>query len=184
MLTSSQLGTAISAVLVGAIVLGWILHWLWGRAINQSRDDRARMADLVTRLHASDHARDRAEDARERAENLLASREAEMQTRMEAMQHRLDGAIEGREAELAAELREAKADADAAMGGLGTARRRLAELEAALSNDESQNLRVEVQNLSARLREREQVIVDLKAALEATRTTELDGPSETRRPKN
>lgn len=171
MLTSSQLATAISAILAGAIVFGWILHWLWGRAINQSRDDRARMTELIKRLHISDHARDRAEEARERAENLLASREAEMQARMTMMQHRLDGAIEGREAELASELREAKADSEAAMGGLGTARRQIAELEAALANNESQNLRSELDDLATRLRAREQDIVDLKATLEATGTT-------------
>ncbi|MEM7236250.1 MAG: hypothetical protein AAF501_00275 [Pseudomonadota bacterium] len=132
MLESSQLATALSAILAGAVALGWILHWLWGRATNQTRGDKARLHEMAERLHASDHARERAEEAREHAENLLASREAEMRTRMDAMQYRLDGAIEGREAELAVALREAKADAEAAMGGLGSARRRIAELEEAL----------------------------------------------------
>ena len=31
MLTGAQLATAITAVLVGAIMLGWILHWIWAR---------------------------------------------------------------------------------------------------------------------------------------------------------
>ncbi|MEM9369645.1 MAG: hypothetical protein AAGA26_00680 [Pseudomonadota bacterium] len=134
MLESTQLATALSAILAGAVALGWVLHWLWGRAVNQSRNDKDRLQEMAERLHASDQARERADDAREKAQNLLASREAEMQTRLEAMQYRLDGAIEGREAQLASELREAKADAEAAMSGLGTARRRIAELEEELEN--------------------------------------------------
>ena len=53
-----------------------------------------------------------------------------MDNRMVAMQSRMDGAVEGREAELLREMREAKADADAAMTGLRNARARIMELEA------------------------------------------------------
>ncbi|MBY8976334.1 hypothetical protein KHP62_10985 [Rhodobacteraceae bacterium NNCM2] len=137
MLTSSQLETAISAVLAGAVIMGWILHWLWRRAAHRYRGGKGDLAEMADRLHASDEARERAEEARERAENLLASREAEMQARLEAMQYRLDGAVEGREAELLSELREARADAEASMSGLGNARRRIAELEAALEQQQS-----------------------------------------------
>lgn len=130
MLSEAQLAAAITAVLVGAIALGWILHWVWVRLSDAAVTDTARITEMVNRLHEADRARETAEDARELAENLLASREAEMENRLAAMQARLDGAVEGREAELAKALREAEADAEASMSGLRNARRRIMELEA------------------------------------------------------
>jgi DNA repair exonuclease SbcCD ATPase subunit len=129
MLTGAQLATAISAILIASVAIGWILHWLWVRLSNAAITDTARITEMINRLHEADRAREAAEDARELAENLLASREAEMENRMAAMQARLDGAIEGREADLARELREAKADAEASMDGLRSARARIMELE-------------------------------------------------------
>lgn len=134
MLTGAQLATAISAILVAAVVLGWFLHWLWMRMSNAAISDTARITEMVNRLHEADRAREAAEDAKELAENLLASREAEMENRMAAMQARMDGAVDGREAELTREMREAKADAEALMGGLRNARERIAELEAEMDD--------------------------------------------------
>ena len=130
MLSGAQLATAISAVLVAAVVIGWLLHWIWVRLSNAAITDTARITEMINRLHEADRAREAAEDAKELAENLLASREAEMENRMAAMQARMDGAVEGREAELVREMRAAKADADAAMAGLRNARARIMELEA------------------------------------------------------
>lgn len=132
MLTGAQLTIAIAAILIAAVVLGWILHWLWMRLSNAAISDTARITEMINRLHEADRARESAEDAKELAENLLASREAEMENRMAAMQSRLDGAIEGREAELSTQLREARADSEAAMSGLRNARERIMELEAEL----------------------------------------------------
>ncbi|MEM7056280.1 MAG: hypothetical protein AAF557_01700 [Pseudomonadota bacterium] len=133
MLTGGQLAIAISAILFAAIVLGWVLHWLWMRLSNAAISDTARITEMINRLHEADRSREAAEDAKELAENLLASREAEMENRMAAMQARLDGAVEGREAELSIALREAKADAEASMTGLRNARQRIMELEAELN---------------------------------------------------
>jgi hypothetical protein len=130
MLSGAQLTIAIAAVLVAAIVLGWFLHWLWTRLSHAALSETARRADMMNRLHEADRAREIAEEARELAENLLAAREGEMENRMTAMQARLDGAVEGREAQLAAQLREARADGEASMAGLRNARARIMELEA------------------------------------------------------
>lgn len=130
MLSGGQLAVAISAVLAGAVMLGWILHWLWLRLSNAAMTDTARLAEMINRLHEADRAREDAEGARELAENLLAAREAEMEQRLAAMQARLDGVLEGREAELVKALREAQTDAEASMSGLRNARRRIQELEA------------------------------------------------------
>lgn len=130
MLSGGQLAIAISAVLAGAVAIGWSLHWLWIRLSNAATTDTARLTEMINRLHEADRAREAAEDARELAENLLAAREAEMENRMAAMQARLDGAVLGREAELAQALREAQADAEASMSGLRNARHRIMELEA------------------------------------------------------
>ena len=130
MLSGAQLATAITAILLLAVIIGWTLHWLWTRLSNAAISDTARITEMINRLHEADRAREAAEDAKELAENLLASREAEMENRMAAMQSRMDGAVEGREAQLLTEMREAKADAEAAMGGLRNARGQIMELEA------------------------------------------------------
>ena len=130
MLSGTQLSFAISSVLLFCVLIGWVMHWIWCRMGMAATTTEAQMQELVDRLHAADQAREEAEEARIRAESRLSSREAELENRMAAMQARLDGAIEGREAELAAELREAKADLEAMSEGLRNARWRIAELEA------------------------------------------------------
>lgn len=130
MLSGAQLATAISAVLVTAVVLGWILHWIWVRLSNAATSDKDRLAEMSNRLHEANRARDDAEEARALAENLLATREAETEQQLAEMQVRLDGAVAGREAELIAELREARTDSETSMAGLRAARTRIMELEA------------------------------------------------------
>ena len=134
MLSGAQLATSISAVLAAAVFLGWFLHWLWMKLSNAAISDTARITEMINRLHEADRAREAAEDAKELAENLLASREAEMENRLAAMQARMDGAVEGREAQLSTALREARADSEASMSGLRNARARIMELEAEIED--------------------------------------------------
>lgn len=130
MLNANQLGIAITAVLVAAIALGWILHWIWLRLAKKPQTDAARMNALIDRLHEADHARAEAEHAREMAENALATREAEMKARLADMRERMEGAVGEREAALEQALREARADSEAAMSGLYNARQHIIALEA------------------------------------------------------
>ncbi|MEM9097470.1 MAG: hypothetical protein AAGC79_03015 [Pseudomonadota bacterium] len=129
MLSSSQLAIAISATLTAAIVIGWILHWLWARAVNPAGGTAGRLAEMASNLHQNDAARHAAEEARALAETELAAKTSAFEEEIEAMRLRLNGAVEGREAALSQELHEARLDAEASMTGLGNARRRIAELE-------------------------------------------------------
>lgn len=180
MLNSFQLEIAISAVLAGAVIFGWVLHWLWVRAISQTAIGQARIADLVQRLHTADNARAQAEEARREAEERLAACEADASERIGHMQVRLDGAIEGREAELEKALRGALADAEAGMDGLRHARIRIAELEAQIASgdavdpeptDAEQNAEAQgggsgtTGDAEARLREQDALVADLREQL-------------------
>src|SRR5690625_7824446 len=69
MLSANQLGIGITAVLVAAITLGWILHWIWLRLVKKPLTDVERMDALIDRLHEADHAREGAEHEREMGEN-------------------------------------------------------------------------------------------------------------------
>jgi chromosome segregation ATPase len=130
MLNGSELTTAIGAVLIGAVCVGFLLHWLWSH-LNRSRSsDSARLGEMAERLHNADMASEAAEVTRSQAEALLARREAETAERLAVMQTRLDGAIEGREAELTAKLAAVKLELETMRGELGNARRRMIELEA------------------------------------------------------
>jgi hypothetical protein len=129
MLTGGQLATAITAVLVAAIMLGWILHWIWMR-LGDVGSDTARLTEMINRLHEAERAREAAEGAGELAESLLSAREAKMEMQLGELRSQLDDLLENRDAELSAVVREARADAEASMAGLRSARRRIAELEA------------------------------------------------------
>ena len=129
MLTGAQLAAAISAVLAGAVMLGWILHWFWAR-LSSAGSGRSRLAEMTDRLHEADRAREAADAARLSAESLLVEREVELQARLAELQAHLDGMVQDRDAELALMLHEARADADASMSELRSARRRIMELEA------------------------------------------------------
>ena len=132
MLTGGQLATAITAVLVAAVAVGWVLHWAWIRLSNAAVSDAARVADLSERLHEVDRSRQAAEEGRVLAEQQLASREAEMEERLAAMEARLHRELEAREVELASSLHEAWTVAEAAISDLQSAHRRITELEAEL----------------------------------------------------
>jgi len=43
MLSGGQLAIAISAILASAVLLGWVLHWLWMRLSNAAITDTARI---------------------------------------------------------------------------------------------------------------------------------------------
>ncbi len=129
MLTGSELTTAIAVVLIGAVCVGFLLHWLWSHLGRSRTSASARLDEMAERLHEADMAREAAEVARSQAEALLARREAETAERLAVMQTRLDGAIEGREAELTRELAEVRLELETMRGGLRNARRRIIELE-------------------------------------------------------
>ena len=128
MLNGSELTTAITAVLIGAVCVGFLLHWLWSHLSGARVGNNARLGQMAAQLHDADMARDTAEAAREQAEALLACREAGSADRLARMQARLDGAIEGREAELTGELTAARSESETMRDGLGNARRRIIEL--------------------------------------------------------
>ena len=130
MLTGSELSTAIAAVLIGAVCVGFLLHVFWSH-LNRSRtSDSAQLNEMATRLHEADMAREAAEEAHEKAEALRSRRETEAGDRLAVMQARLDGAIEGREAELTTELAAVRLELETMRDGLSNARRRNIEIEA------------------------------------------------------
>jgi len=129
MLTGSELSTAITAVLIAAVCVGFLLHWLWAHMRRSRTSDHARLDDMAARLHEADMARETAESARQQAQVLLARREAETADRIAVMQAQLDGAIEGREAELADKLAAAQRELEMLRDGLSNARRRNIKLE-------------------------------------------------------
>ena len=130
MLSQSELSIAITAILVGAVCVGFLLHWAWVYLGRSRTGDSARLEEMADRLHTAEIARETAEEDRKQAEGLLALREAEITEQLTAMQVRLDGALAGREADLARELTEARLELETMHDGLVNARRRTGELEA------------------------------------------------------
>jgi len=134
MFTGSELTTAITAVLAGAVLVGFLLHWVWASYTHGHRSDSARLDEMAARLHEADMAREAAEAARHEAEARLAQAEADAAEKIAAMQARMEGAVEGREARLLAELEEAKRELEVMGDGLSHARRRVMELEEQLAS--------------------------------------------------
>ena len=132
MLTEAQLGIAIAAVLLAAVGVGVLLHWLLARLGGAGAGDSARLERLNERLQAAERAREAAERARQEAEARLAERERQAETRPAAGESRPDQAAREREAALERELAEARSDLEAMRVGLANARRRIYALEAEL----------------------------------------------------
>ena len=127
MLTGSELTTAITAVLIGAVCAGFLLHWFWSNLT--SRTDAARLGEMAARLHEADDARGTAESARRSAETRLAQVEAETAEKLAAMQSLVDGVAGDRESALQRNLDETQRELEVMRDGLGHARRRVIELE-------------------------------------------------------
>lgn len=76
-MTRDELTLAIAGALTGAVLIGWVLHWIFARL---SRDGRARpdeASDLASRLVSAEAARDAAERRRDEALARLAESEVE-----------------------------------------------------------------------------------------------------------
>lgn len=132
MLDRFELSIAMTAVLLGAVLLGWLLRWLWVWLTPRPKPSEQRMGELIALLHETEVKLRDAETARDAAKAEAETREADAFQLVADLQSRLDGQVGGREADLMRELREAKVDAETSMDGLRNARIRISELEAEL----------------------------------------------------
>ena len=130
MITGEQLSIAISAVLLIAVAVGWLLHWLWVKLSKAPGSPSKGMTDIADRMHEADQARERAEEALAKAQGQFSEREAELSAELETMRNDFSASNSAREQELAAALSEAKVDSETYKDGLRNARERIAELEA------------------------------------------------------
>lgn len=108
----SELTLAIAGALFGAVLLGWVLRWLFGRLNSPSGSlGIGRTTEIATRLHE-------AEEAVAQARSRLAAVETDLGERLAEAQRELDAAQKdlARERALTQEIREAYR---AAMAGYG-----------------------------------------------------------------
>ncbi|WP_299129549.1 hypothetical protein [uncultured Amaricoccus sp.] len=82
-----ELTAVIAVVLIGAVLLGWILRWIFGRIGGPGAGGLAASADLAQRLEA-------AEEARRRAEQRLSKVEADFKARLSDLEVELASALE------------------------------------------------------------------------------------------
>ena len=87
----NELMLAIAGALFGALLLGWILHWMFAR-INRAEGPRSfrRAADMASRLHAAEIARGRAETRLAEVEGDLRQRLADTERELETALRSLD----------------------------------------------------------------------------------------------
>lgn len=103
MLNRTELVIAIAVVLFLTFLAGWVLRWLFGRMNRVNSANVNQIDDLATRLHEAEEARD------------------------QAMTY-----LQQREWELTNKLAQTEAELQAAMEGLGEARREVGALQARL----------------------------------------------------
>lgn len=113
-MTRLTLAISIAALLILAMALGALFHWLWLRLARDPGGEALRLGALTTRLHAAEAAAHAAQHRAETAEAALAAERAAVDAR------------------IAAALAETRAERDAAMDAIGDARREAAEWRAAL----------------------------------------------------
>ena len=100
----TELVIAIAVVLFLAFMAGWVLRWLFGRMNSVNSVNVSEIDDLANRLHEAEEARD------------------------QALTY-----LQQREWELTNQLSQTEAELQAAMEGLGEARREVGELQAQLN---------------------------------------------------
>ncbi len=81
----NDLTLAVAAALVGAVLLGWILHMLFAR-LNTGAGPRSikRTADMAHRLHDAEEAQHRAETRLRQVEGDLQARVTELTAELDA----------------------------------------------------------------------------------------------------
>ncbi len=81
----NDLTLAVAAALVGAVLLGWILHMLFAR-LNTGSGPRSikRTADMAHRLHDAEEAQHRAETRLRQVEGDLQARVTELTAELDA----------------------------------------------------------------------------------------------------
>ena len=94
MLTGRELALAIAAVLLAAVGLGALLHWLWTRLGRAGRNGDARLAEMAQRLRQAEADRDAAERAHEATAAEFSQELGETQAELEATREALDRARE------------------------------------------------------------------------------------------
>lgn len=89
----TELTAALSAALLGAVLIGWILHWLYSR-LNDKSGPRSikQTALLVERVHDAEEARLAAEARLQIVEKDLNERISQMQAEMDAAHESLEAA--------------------------------------------------------------------------------------------
>lgn len=102
----TELTILLAVVFVLAVLLGWVLRWMFSRINRAGLEARSQSNEMAERLHAAEEARD---EARRDRDDAIAD-----------MQNR---------------LRETEAELRAAMEGLGEARRQSEDLRARLEGN-------------------------------------------------
>lgn len=86
-----QMILAMAGALFGAVLIGWVLHWIFSRANGVSGPRNARRtADLAHRLHAAEEAQHRAEARLREVEVDLRQRNVDLQSELAAVQQTLE----------------------------------------------------------------------------------------------
>lgn len=133
-MTGQELSGTLAAILFAAVMVGWVLHWIWCLLSRATGSERATIADLEQRLDRAEQARHAAEAGAQQAAEAYDARILELETALadQAAAHEADREVQA--AEQARLLDEATREAAAAWDGLGLARRRIAELERVLED--------------------------------------------------
>lgn len=86
-----QMILAMAGALVGAVLVGSVLHWIFSRVNGVSGPRNARRtADLAHRLHAAEEAQHRAEARLREVEVDLRQRNVDLQSELAAVQQTLE----------------------------------------------------------------------------------------------
>lgn len=84
-----ELSAAIAAVLVLAVLLGWILRWIFTRVDGAGPRSLTKTADMASQLHAAEEARIKAEQRLATIEGDFKARLSDLEAELASTQRRL-----------------------------------------------------------------------------------------------
>jgi len=128
-MTADELTWVIAGALFAAVLVGWVLHWLWSLIARATSSERGQIRSLMSELALAEEAREEAEAQVEALEATLSEERIAFEAGLLEAAAERDARIADAQESADTAVREAKAEAQTAWEGLAFARQRIADLE-------------------------------------------------------
>lgn len=128
-----DLSHLIAAVLLGAVAVGWLLHWVWCLLARATSSEQERIASLIVQLDAAEQGREALAAELAHTQTVHLEQLAVLERSITDINAEHAAEVAAQVSDAAREAEVARRDAADAWEALAEARRRVGELERELA---------------------------------------------------